>query len=240
MHDIDRTQTEYLGELDEFSPEQFEYNFESEPEADGEWAGSPFSESEELALAGELLGISDEHELDQFLGNIFKKAWRGIKNVASKVARPLGGMLKGIAKKALPFVGGALGSFIPIPGVGTAVGTALGSAASRMFEVELEGLSAEDQEFELARRFVRLAGAAARQAGVIPPGFDPRAAAKAALAAAAKKYAPGLFSLLGETGAVPSGAADGMSAVAGAAMSSRSARSGRWVRRGRNIILYGV
>jgi uncharacterized protein (DUF697 family) len=60
------------------------------------------------------------------------------------IAKPLGGVLKGVAKKALPFVGGALGSIIPIPGVGTAVGTAVGSAASKLLEAELEGLSPED------------------------------------------------------------------------------------------------
>ena len=229
MHDIDRTQTEYFGELDEFAPEQFEYNFEGA--SGGE---SPFNEADEMALAGELLGISDEAELDQFLGSIFKK----IKKVASSVVKPLGGMLKGIAKKALPFVGGALGSIVP--GVGTAIGTAVGGAASQLFELELEGLSPEDQEFELARRFVRLAGAAAKQAGIIPPGFDPRAAAKQALAAAAKKYAPGLFSLLGETGSTPGLGANGSTGSTGAPTASRSARSGRWVRRGRNIIIYGA
>ena len=114
--------------------------------------GGPLNEVEEMELAAELLSVSSEEELDQFLGKFFKRAWRGIK----KVARPLGGILKGIAKKALPFVGGALGSFIPIPGVGTALGTAIGGAASNLLEVDLEGMSPEDQEFELARRFVRL------------------------------------------------------------------------------------
>jgi hypothetical protein len=236
MHDIDRTQTEYLGELDELEPENFEFNFESEFESDGEIAESPFNESEEMALAAELLGVSSEQELDQFLGKIFKKAWRGVRNVASKVAKPLGGMLKGIAQKALPVVGGALGTMIPIPGVGTALGSALGSAASRLFELELEGLSGEDQEYEVARRFVRLAGAAARQAGIIPPNFNPRAAAKQALAAAAKQFAPGLFSLLSETGSTP-----GLGVPAPMTPgTSRQARSGRWIRRGRNILILGV
>ena len=237
MHDIDRTQSEYPGELDEFQQENFEYNFESNYEYGEMEASSPFNETEEMALAAELLGISDEQELDQFLGKLFKGAWRGIKKVASTVAKPLGGMLKGIAKKALPIVGGALGSFIPIPGVGTALGTAAGNAASRLFELELEGLSGEDQEYEVARRFVRLAGAAAKQAGLLPPGFDPRAAAKAALIAAAKQYAPGLFSLLGETGSGPIGATPPATAMSTA---PRSTRSGRWVRRGRNIILLGA
>jgi uncharacterized protein (DUF697 family) len=244
MHDLDRTQSEYPAEFDEFQPEEFEYDFEGEYEYDGEAeAGGPFNESDEMALAAELLGVSDEHELDQFIGKLFKKVSRGVRGIASKVAKPLGGMLKGIARKALPFVGGALGSMIPIPGVGTALGTAAGTAASRLFELELEGLSPEDQEYEVARRFVRLAGAAAQKAGIVPPGFDPRAAAKTALSAAAKQYAPGLFSLLGETGSMPgaTGTTGGAPAAGGRmGMGQRAPRSGRWVRRGRNIIILGA
>src|SRR5262249_44155280 len=224
MHDIDRTRSEFPGELDEFQQEQFEYNFEAEPETDGEMgAASPFSESEEMALAAELLSVSDEAELDQFLGNLFKKAWSGIRKVASGVARPLGGMLKGIVQKALPLVSGALGSAIPIPGVGTAVGTALGSAASRLFEVELEGLSGEGRGCGVAGGSGRRAGAAGGRGGVIPPGFAPGAAAKSALAAAARQYAPGLFSLLGETGAAP-----GPDSAA-LPMAPRAGHTGRWV-----------
>ena len=125
---------------------------------------APFSEQEEMELAMELLSVSNEAELEQFLGNVFKKAWQGIK----KVAKPLGGALKGIAKAALPMVGGALGSFIPIPGVGTALGTALGSAVSKALEMEMNEtgeLAQEDRELEVARRVVRIAGTAARLAG---------------------------------------------------------------------------
>ena len=86
-----------------------------------------------------------------------------------KVARPLGGILKGVAKAALPFVGGALGSFIPIPGVGTAIGSALGGALSKALEAEFQGMEAEERDFEIARRFVQMAGTAARQAALAPP-----------------------------------------------------------------------
>eukprot|EP01032_Pedospumella_encystans_P000272 gene272-307_t len=88
----------------------------------------PFNEAQEMELALELMSVTSDAELDQFLGGLFKGALKGLKKVGSaigKVAKPLGGALKGIAKKALPFVGGALGSFIPIPGVGTAIGSAL-------------------------------------------------------------------------------------------------------------------
>jgi len=131
MHDIDSTQGESdLTGLEVPGPESFEYNFEQDGET--EFASeSPFGEIEETELAEELLTIQSEEELDQFLGKLVKKAWRGVKKFAkSGVGRALGGALKGIAKKALPIVGGALGSFIPIPGVGTMIGRAAGTAAA--------------------------------------------------------------------------------------------------------------
>lgn len=147
--------------------------FEILPFGQGEYEGgfgeaeSPFSEAEEMELAMELLAVASEEELEQFLGNVFKGVWKGIKKVGSvvgKVAKPLGGVLKGLAKQALPFVGGALGSMIPIPGVGTMIGRAAGTALSKALEMEFEGLELEQQEFEMARRFVRIAGSAAQQA----------------------------------------------------------------------------
>jgi len=121
----------------------------------------PFSEEQEMELAMELLGVQSEEELEQFLGKMFKSVWSGIK----KVAKPLGGILKGIAKKALPFVGGALGSFIPIPGVGTVLGRALGGALSNALEMEMQDMPEVERELEVARRFVRIAGSAAQGAG---------------------------------------------------------------------------
>ncbi|MDX8121799.1 hypothetical protein SKZ59_08455 [Janthinobacterium sp. GMG2] len=131
-------------------------------------APAVFSEEEELQLAMELLEVASEEELEQFLGNVFKSVWKGVKKVGAtiaKVAKPLGGALKAVAKTALPFVGGALGSMIPIPGVGTALGSALGRAASNALELEMENAAPADRELELARRFVRIAGQAARLAG---------------------------------------------------------------------------
>ena len=121
----------------------------------------PFSAQQETELAMELLSVASEAELEQFLGKMFKGIWKGIK----KVAKPLGGILKGIAKKALPFVGGALGSLIPIPGVGTALGSALGGALGKALEMEMAGMPGVDRELEMARRFVRIAGRAAQAAG---------------------------------------------------------------------------
>ena len=214
MHDIDRTQMESW----EAEPGEFEY--ETYQEFEG-----PFNEVEEMELASQLLEVTDEAELDQFLGSLFKKASRAVGSfMKGPVGKQLGGMLKGIAKKALPLAGGALGSFIPIPGVGTAVGTALGSAASNLFELELEGLSAEDQEFEVARQFVKLAGEAAKQAAQTPPNVPPTEAAKQAVITAAQQYAPGLLK----------------QTPASSMSSGGRGRSGRWIRRGNKIVLYGA
>ena len=64
--------------------QEFEFAFEGNPPAYGEIYGetsleSPFTEAEEMELAAELLEITSEEELDQFLGKLLKGAWRGIR-----------------------------------------------------------------------------------------------------------------------------------------------------------------
>ena len=176
-----------------------------------------FGEEEELQLAMELLEVASEEELEQFLGNVFKSVWKGVKKVGSsiaKVAKPLGGALKAVAKTALPFVGGALGSMIPIPGVGTALGSALGRAASDALELEMESDAPADRELELARRFVRIAGQAARLAA----GGDGSArAVESALTRALHQQLPHFRSP-----APP-----------------QEEESGRWRRRGNRIVVMG-
>jgi hypothetical protein len=212
-------QTYLNPEIDEFEADEY---IMGEGEVGSNWsAESPFSEAEEMALAAELLEISDEAELDQFLGKLFKKVTGGLRKVG-RFLRPLGGALKGLAKKALPFVGGALGSFIPIPGVGTAVGSALGGALSKALEAEFAGLNDEDQEFEVARRFVRVAGSAAQQVAQAQPGADPQTTVRNALTSAAQQHVPGL-TLPGQS-----------------TSTSGKGQRGRWMRQGRTIVLYGV
>ncbi len=183
MHDIDSTRLE-------FNP-QNEASYEAEAEAEanhdiGEAEHDlPMSEAEEEAFAAELLGVSSEAEMDQFLGGLFRsitqKLGRGAARFLGKDAGPLAQILKGVAGRALPFLGGVLGSAIPIPGVGTAVGAAVGNAASKLVQSETEHLEAEEQEFQQARRFVRLAGTAARRAAWRPLASNPVASANLAL-----------------------------------------------------------
>jgi hypothetical protein len=214
---------EYEGESQYEGPYQGEYESEGEGEGEyegeAEWGGEyegPFSEAEEIALATELLSVSSEAELDQFLGKFLKKAGRFI----GRVAKPFGSVLKAVAKKALPFVGGALGSLIPIPGVGTAVGTALGGALSKALEMEFSGLELEDREFEMARRFVRVAGTAAQQIGQAAATTDPQAAVQSAVAAAAQRHLRHFQS--------------------SAARDASPRMSGRWIRRGGTLIVVGA
>jgi hypothetical protein len=63
-----------------------------------------------------------------------------------------------------------------------------------IFGTELEGLSAEDQEFEAARRFVRFATVAVTNATLSNGTRAPPAVAASATQAAARRHAPGLLS----------------------------------------------
>ena len=73
-----------------------------------------------------------------------------------------------MAKAALPIAGRALGTFVggPVSGM---IGGKLASAAGRMFGLELEGLSVEDREFEVAQRLVWFASATTKNALSAPP-----------------------------------------------------------------------
>ena len=89
--------------------------------------------------------------------------------VRSDTGRALGGILRdslrSVAKQALPVVGRAIGDTAG----DTAIGDRAGSAVGNLLGLELEGLSAEDREFEVARQLVRFAGSAVGQAAVAPP-----------------------------------------------------------------------
>jgi hypothetical protein len=216
---------EYLGEGGFFREAGLDGGGEIYGEAPG-----VFNENDEMALAAELLAVNSDEELDQFLGNLIRRASRVVgKAITSPVGRQIGGMLKSVAKRALPMVGGSLGNLL-LPGIGGMVGSQLASRAGSMFGLEVEGLSSEDQQFEIARRIVRLGGGAVGQALRAPYGRSPQQAARSAWLAAARRYAPGL--------AYP-GIRPGIMGAYGAAYPSGQ-RVGRWYRRGDRIVLIGV
>jgi hypothetical protein len=256
MHDIDRISLEDAfesyegeGEYGQYETNGFETQyedayehehdsfFETEEEAEndfefqtGLYSESPFSEAEELALASQLLNVTNEGELDQFIGKLIRGAGKSLSSLLkTPMGAQLGGIIKGAAKSALPLLGAAGGNFL-IPGIGGAMGSKLASAAGSMLGLELEGLSREDQEFELARQIVRFGGAATRNAeevNQVAPGPE---ATKQAAVAAAQQYAPGL--LRPDTDKTQRGR-------------RRRCRhqhrpEGRWVRQGNKILIIGV
>jgi len=215
--------SEYNPEMEMFETEQFEWS--------GETTGEVLGEGELMELAAELLEVRDEQELDRFLGDVFKKvkAFAG-----SATGKAIGGMLKGVLKKALPIAGKVAGSFFGGP-IGGTIGGKLGSMAGNLFEMELEGLSQEDREFEAAKQFVRFASEAVKNASSASGG-NPVAIARAAIAAAAQNHAPGLLN--GRMSMSPVSSMSSMSSsVPSQAGGFGRPRSGRWRRIGPNKII---
>ena len=190
MHDIDRTQREW---------EQYETTgYELAQESGGSYGELPMHETSEMELAAELLEITNEGELEEFLGKVFRTVGNTIGTFArTDTGRALLGTLRDAARKAVPTIGGAIGNWIA-PGRGGAMGSQLAQQAGALLGLELEGLSPPDQEFEVARQFVRFAGNAYANAATASPGAPPAVAAQQALAAAAQRYAPGLIRSEGE------------------------------------------
>jgi len=249
MHDLDQTRLEFnrsefdddefefeeefesspvenMGEsdfVDEDAEFESEYEYEYESEADvGD--NSSFSEAEEMELAAELMEITSDEELEYFLGRLIK---RGIRKVRKRIKRKLRGRLgrrlrrglRKIAKRGLRFAGRAVGGAFGGP-LGAAVGRAAGRGVGKIFGLELEGMSPEDQEFEAARQFIRLAGDATLAAVATPESVNDDEAAGNALKRSVVKFAPGLTTAAGRSG--------------------HGGKSGRWVRKGSRIILMGV
>ena len=202
MHDLDRTQLETVG-IGELTAE----------------ATTPLNEAMELQVAAELLEVAGEQELDRFLGSLISRGAKAAgRFLSSGTGRALTGILKGAARKALPIAGRGIGEWVR-PG-GGAAGARMATAAGQMLGLELEGLSPEDREFEVARQFVRFATAAGRCAASLPGTAPPPLVARRAALAAARNYAPGF---------VPS-----------IERPRRPPLTGRWVRRGNSIKVLGV
>lgn len=181
------------------------------------------SEEEELELAHELLGVSSEEELDQFLGKMIRGVGRGLKSVGrfvgSNVVPVLAPVLKQIAKTALPIAGGALGSLIPVPGVGTLIGRQLGTMAANALEMETSSLPPEAADIEKAIRLVRIFATALRNCANADRGLPLETVTRSAVTAAIRRH----------TGRSPD-----------AGDIRQSPPGGTWRRQGSNIVIYGI
>lgn len=136
--------------------------------------------ADEMQDAAELLERVDEGELESYLVELIDKAGRPS---SGRITTALAAVLGRSARRLLHHSG-----------------TARAAAAGRVFGLELEGLSPEDQAFEVARHFVRFASDAARRATRAPATGSPHADALRAAAAAARQLAPGLLPSLDSGG----------------------------------------
>jgi hypothetical protein len=219
MSIVEPLTNEFNAENEAFEAEQFEWQGEAV------WGGETevFNESEVMEIAGELLEISNEYELDLFLGDLISRAGSALgQAVRSPIGQAIGSLLKGAAKKALPLAGTALGGFVGGP-LGAQIGGGLASAAGDALGLESEAMNAEDREFEGAKDFVKMAADTVKTALAGDPRSAPLALAKAALVEAAQKHAPALLTPVGEPAQGASRRGPG--------------RVGHWVRQGRNIVI---
>jgi hypothetical protein len=173
-----------------------------------ESVGSLFSDSEELELAIGFLDVQSERHLDRFLRDLMMRTGQAIgRSVPSPTAQALEWILKRAASQALPIAVRAIGDH-PDAQLG-----AHAAAAARIFGLELEGLSPEDKEFEIARSFVRFAGETVANAVAALEHAPSHVVARCSAAQAATRYAPGLL------------------------RHAPPPLAGRWVRRGRHIVV---
>ena len=182
---------EMPGESEQYEEEQYE-DEQYEQQESGQLESEAALETE---LAYELLSVSTEAELEEFLGKLVKGVGKFMK---SGVGKAIGGVLRGVAKTALPMVGSALGSLV-LPGVGTAIGGQLGSMASKLLEAEEAEMLGEQAELEAALRYVRWARSTARNASYAPRSVPPWLVARSAAVTAARHHAPALLRTRPET-----------------------------------------
>ncbi|MFU2486293.1 hypothetical protein [Thauera sp. WH-1] len=175
----------------------------------------------DLELAAELLDLRSEAEFDGFLHRLLATAGAaGATCLSPPLSGALAGTLRAAAKRALP----AMARLAHGRAVGE--GSPPVTESAHYFGLELEGLSPEDQEFELARSFVRFARDAVRHvAGASRRTRSALRALRSGVLQAASHHAPGLLPALVGSGAPRP--------VRGAP----SPRAGRWVRRGARLII---
>jgi hypothetical protein len=191
----------------------------------------------EMTLAAELLEVSSTAELASFLADMVARVGPA---GAAGLCTPLGQAVVRILQRAV-------GQMLPIRAAGDAANLKL--RAAKIFGIEIEGLSPEDKEFEVARAVVRFAAATvinalqpdsglAAGAGARARAGAPLAKVQAALAQAARQHAPGLLAQ-----AAPGLAQGQAQRPAQRAVQSPAQRSahrptqGRWQRQGNRIVV---
>ena len=213
-HDIDRTLVGFGSELGSSVPNPGSGAFHPDTQAN---------------LAADLMDVRSEQEFEYFLGDVISGATNAVgKFISSPTGQALGAGLKDVAKTLLPVAGTLVGDYVGGP-TGGQIGQAVGSAVAGSFE-----MAPEEQEWEAANTFVKIASDAAKKAADMPQNGDPHAIAQKAIVEAAKIHAPGLVPTL--TGEAHCGCASCHQHEG----HHRHHHSGHWYRHGTRIVLEGV
>jgi peptidoglycan hydrolase-like protein with peptidoglycan-binding domain len=194
-------------------------------------ADEPPEEMEEFAQAAELMAVTNEQELDHFLGDLISDIGKAASGYAGSAAsQTMGGILKSTAKQVLPVLSRVLSGDGSILG-GTGIGRPFMADGDNVFGQELGEMSHEEREFEHARRYVKFARHAVKRATEADPDLPPAEQAKAAVIEAAKQFAPGLTDAAQAivTGAEPP-----------VVHQQHHRQSGKWFRKGKDIVLQGL
>jgi hypothetical protein len=142
------------------------------------------AKSRSVLLAAELLDVTNEAELEGFLGRVVAATARGVGGrLPAGTGRSLVAALRRTAERTLPALATLLGDPMGPP---AGAEPSAAATAARVYGLELEGMSAEDRDYEIARQFLRFAQSATARAATAP------ASAAEAVAGAAREYAPGL------------------------------------------------
>jgi hypothetical protein len=140
-----------------------------EPEYDQE----VLTPAQEAEFTDRLLEVSNEQELGQILGGIVNTVGGVVQGIRGAVQSPQGravvNAVKPVARAALPQLGRAVGRAIGRR-VGTSIARGIGMAARSLFETETSELTAEQEQYEVASRIVRLTASAARDVAAAPAG----------------------------------------------------------------------
>jgi hypothetical protein len=177
-----------------------DYNPETElPEVAAPGPGasvvSALSDVEQTELAADLLNVTNEAELDHFLGTLMQRTTQAVgRSVRLPVSRALKAIFQASVRQAMPQADRLAAPRTRNGERAAARAASFVTAAGRFFGLELEGLSPEDQELEIAKAFIRFAHEAVKCAAAAEPtGSSARAAARSAVMQAAQKLAPGLL-----------------------------------------------
>jgi hypothetical protein len=141
-------------------------------------------------------------------------------------------VLRPLVKTVLPIAATAAGTFFGGP-AGGAIAGKLGSLVSKALEAETAGIMPQNRDLEKCRQFVRMAGTAARAAALAPPAANPVAVAQKVLAQAAQRKLT-----VGAPSTAP--AASRRRCICGQPWNcqcGQTGKSGRWIRRGRSIVI---